>query len=61
MAAIYEPREYWYSLLYSLELIYLKRSPRSAQTSSNGANEVRVSAVGSASSDGLILVIKLEP
>ncbi|CEL52116.1 hypothetical protein RSOLAG1IB_00653 [Rhizoctonia solani AG-1 IB] len=39
----------------------LRASPRSAQTSSNGANEVRVSAVGSASSDGLILVIKLEP
>ncbi|CAE6347818.1 unnamed protein product [Rhizoctonia solani] len=39
----------------------LRVSPRSAQTPSNGANEVRVSAVGSASSDGLILVLKLEP
>ncbi|ELU44030.1 hypothetical protein AG1IA_01946 [Rhizoctonia solani AG-1 IA] len=32
-----------------------------AQAPPNGANEIRVSAVGSASSDGLTLVLKLEP
>lgn len=38
----------------------LRSSPRSAHTSTNGSDEVRVSAVGSASSDGLILVVKRE-
>ncbi|KAH7340571.1 hypothetical protein B0J17DRAFT_704983 [Rhizoctonia solani] len=38
----------------------LPASPRNAQVPSNGDDEVRVSVVGSASPDGIILVIKRE-
>lgn len=43
-----------------LSLIALN-SPRSAHTPMNGSDEVQVSAVGSAASDGIILVVQRDP